>query len=272
MRVLERVFGQDQQAVKLNADDLSGGGLNRHLQWMTRLYKARLALVDELRSGQLNSGLVKNLSGGDTIIANEMRQKDQAWRPTHSLFFTANQAPNFGSGDETKGMRRRYRPLMTGPTLTSEEKRRNQGWEGKLYDEAEGILAWAIEGCYLWQKAEDKDLEPPAEMATWIEADVTANDSAAQWIAECVTFDMGERQSSDSLHQAYVDWFNDVYGSTWLTNGGEKYASKVALGHALRDAAQRQKLVPDAYKDEWKGQGANGKRRSYVGWRVTVKT
>ena len=266
-RVLTHVLGQDQVAVSMSADDLTSGGLMRHTQWLTRLDKARLAIVNDLRKGQLNDGLIKNLSGGDTLVANKMRQNDEAWEPTHTLFMTSNWAPNFGSGDDTEGMRRRYRPLRTGPTITDEEMAADPEWEEKIYAEAEGILAWVIEGCRKWYAGgQDKRMKWP-QMAPWIEEDITANDPAAMWINECVTFDKKQSPRTNTLlHNEYMAWFNKKYGSDWLTRGGVKPVNPDALGRALAAGVRRQGLNPDDYRSS----GKDDARKSFRAWHVAV--
>ena len=54
----------------------------------------------------INVELLKKLSGGDSLVANEMYQADKEWTPTHTLLFTSNTEPNF-AGD-ADGMQRRY--------------------------------------------------------------------------------------------------------------------------------------------------------------------
>ena len=175
-RALTIALGQDEHVVNIAADDLTTAGFNRHKQWLTRFRDARIAIIEEAERGTLNMSLLKKLSGGDTVIANEMYRADSAWRPTHSMFLSSNDPPDFG-GDIT-GMPRRYMPIPTGERITP-----TPGYEVKLANEAEGILAWAIEGC-LWWLDEDKggDIPMSEEMQQLQTMHLEGNDEFAELI------------------------------------------------------------------------------------------
>ena len=82
-------------AATLRSQDFTDGA-DRHTQWLTRLRGARIAVVEELKGKALDVALLKMLSGGDSVVANEMRQADKEWTPSHTLVFTSNTAPDFG--------------------------------------------------------------------------------------------------------------------------------------------------------------------------------
>jgi putative DNA primase/helicase len=122
-------------AASLRAQDFTDGA-DRHPQWMTRLRGARLAVVEEMKGKTLDVGLLKQLSRGDSVVANEMRMADKEWVPTHTLIFTSNTAPDFGNDPD--GMRRRYVPLPTGPERWGDDT--DGTYARRLRVDAEGIL------------------------------------------------------------------------------------------------------------------------------------
>ena len=85
------------------------------------------------------------LSGGDSVVANEMRQADRGWTPSHTLVFTFNTAP---------GLRRR--PGRHAPSVRATAHRAYTPWMRAKFrrtarvKSAEVILAWCIEGTRLW--------------------------------------------------------------------------------------------------------------------------
>jgi len=141
VRTLAYVLGEYAQ--EFSPKDFTKKVFERHLQWMMDLRGVRLAIVQEVADGELNVALVKSLTGGDKIKAHLMRENDETFDPSHTLVFTSNLAPDFGT--DTEGVERRYVPFMTGP-----KQKATPGYEDALKAEAEGILAWCIEGCRLW--------------------------------------------------------------------------------------------------------------------------
>jgi len=175
-RALAIALGQDEHVVNITADDLTVTGFNRHKQWLTRFHNARIAIIEEAERGTLNMSLIKKLSGGDTVVANEMYRSDKAWRPTHSMFLSSNDPPDFG-GDVT-GMPRRYMPIPTGERITPKP-----GYEMQLASEAEGILAWAIEGNIRWQEEDGGgDIPMSAEMQQLQTEHLEGNDEFAEMV------------------------------------------------------------------------------------------
>lgn len=184
MRALLNTLGQDQHAASINPRDLTMSSSGRHLAWMHRMKGVRLALVEEMVRSSINVALLKTLTGADVIVANRMRQDDESWVPTHTLFMTSNHAPNF-AGDSV-GMQRRYRPLLTGPSLRPDEM--SSDWEQYLREEAPGILAWAIEGCLLWQQ-DGKRLPLLDSMHETIDDHIVDDDPHSDWFSECISID-----------------------------------------------------------------------------------
>ncbi len=178
MRTLISVFGQDQYAANINPNDLSR---DRHLAWMHRLKGTRLAVVEEVRNSRLDVSKLKSLTGADTIVANRMRQEDETWAPTHTLFMTANHAPIL---DDTSGMERRYRPIQTGPSIEASEI--DPRYEAAIRSELPGILAWAVRGCLLWQRngCQLAQLDVSRFLA---QEHLQDNDPFLEWGEECVS-------------------------------------------------------------------------------------
>ena len=197
-RALALAMGQDQHVVNISADDLTVTGFNRHKQWLTRFRDARIAIIEEAERSTLNMSLLKKLSGGDTVVANEMYRSDSAWRPTHSMFLSSNDPPDFG-GDVT-GMPRRYMPVPTGVRITP-----TPGYEVKLANEVEGILAWAIDGCLMWLEEDGGgDIPMSDEMVQLQTQHLEGNDEFADLVANgWLVFDEGWKASRAEIRQAY---------------------------------------------------------------------
>lgn len=207
MRGLEAALGENQHLVNINATDLTNR--DRHLSWMTRLRGARLVVAEEATKN-LNTRKLKTLTGADPITANKMRQDDETWMPTHTIFMTANHPLSLSGGDVI-GMRRRYRPLRTGPALPDEEKNQQADWEDRIRAEAPGILAWAVQGCLLWQQRGQR-LPQLAVIEKARDADLEDAGRFGEWFSECVDAESGGEFTTRKSIISSVNWWRAQRG------------------------------------------------------------
>jgi putative DNA primase/helicase len=128
----------------------------RHPTDLAGLRGARLVSALETEQGRRwNEAKVKAITGGDTISARFMRQDFFQYQPHFKLVIAGNHKPSIRNIDEA--MKRRLH--MVPFTVTIPERQRDHNLSDKLLQERDGILAWAVEGCLLWQQ---HGLEPPA--------------------------------------------------------------------------------------------------------------
>jgi putative DNA primase/helicase len=96
----------------------------------------------------LAEGLVKDLTGGDTIAARFLRAEWFDFRPEFKLWLATNHKPVIRGTD--KGIWDRIRPIPF--TVSIPEERQDKELANKLMTELAGILAWAVRGCLEWQR------------------------------------------------------------------------------------------------------------------------
>ena len=101
------------------------------------------------KSRKLRVGVVKQLTGGDTISARFMRKEFFEFKPTFKLFIATNHQPEVNDTDE--GIWRRVKMLPFDYTIRAEERIKDFD-KILIAEELEGILAWAVEGCLEWQR------------------------------------------------------------------------------------------------------------------------
>lgn len=128
----------------------SAGGARSDL---ARLNGARMVGASEIEDGdtKLAVGLVKSLTGGDTVTARFLYGKDTEFTPTYKLWLAANEAPQIDSSDQAIWNRVRILPFknVVPPALI------NPAIKERLRSECVGrqaILAWAVQGAKDWQK------------------------------------------------------------------------------------------------------------------------
>ena len=177
---------------------------DRHPTEMAGLRGARLVVAQETEAGRaLAEAKIKALTGGDKISARFMRGDFFEFVPQFKLMMVGNHRPELKHPDDA--MRRRlhllpltYRPQAPEPLLAEQ-----------LRAEMPGILAWAIEGCLIWQL----DRLGMAEVVRQASAEYFAEqDVLAQWIAERTEINAASSAAASAM---FHDW------STWAKERGQ---------------------------------------------------
>jgi len=119
---------------------------------IARLAGARLVTSIEVDDGKrLAEGLVKQLTGGDTVTARELYAKEFEFVPQFKLVLVANHAPTVHSDDEAM-----WRRILRVPFDNAiPEAGQDRSVKLILRDPAvsgPAILAWLVEGCLQWQR------------------------------------------------------------------------------------------------------------------------
>ena len=176
---------------------------------IARLPGVRLAFANETRKGlQLDAGLIKALTGGDTVQARHLYQAEFDFKPTHKLWLRTNEEPQFDGGDT--GMQRRVKKIPFTHEV-KKSKAEDANLPEKLRAEAPGILNWAIRGLLSYQK---HGLTEPAIVQTETAEYIKSLDILAQFIdEECETGPF--KQAAGDLYKRYRDWI-DVRGQKAL--------------------------------------------------------
>lgn len=119
---------------------------------LARLAGARIVLSIEVEQGRrLAEGLIKMLTGGDTVAARFLFHEAFEFRPTFTLWLVANHAPKVPDDDDA--LWRRIVRIPFEHTLPKEA--RDPTVKAALRDPqtaGAAILAWAVEGCLAWQR------------------------------------------------------------------------------------------------------------------------
>ena len=175
---------------------------------IARLPGVRLAFANETRKGlQLDAGLIKALTGGDTVQARHLYQAEFDFKPTHKLWLRTNEEPQFDGADT--GMQRRVKKI---PFVNEIKKTKPEDPDlpEKLRGEAAGILNWALRGLLAYQKY---SLTEPTIITTETAEYIKSLDILAQFIEEQCDVGPTYRQPANKLYQQY---------RTWIENRGQK--------------------------------------------------
>lgn len=116
---------------------------------LARLVGARMvAAVESPENKFLDEATVKQLTGSDTVTARFLHQEYFEFRPSFKIWLATNHKPRIKGTDN--GIWRRLHLIPFSVTIQKEDQDRSL--PDKLRKELSGILNWALEGFYEWQK------------------------------------------------------------------------------------------------------------------------
>ncbi|MGH1142119.1 phage/plasmid primase, P4 family [Bacillus pseudomycoides] len=167
---------------------------------IARLVGSRFVSAIESEEGeQLSEAFVKQITGGEPVLARFLRQEYFEFIPEFKVFFTTNHKPVIKGVDE--GIWRRIRLVPFNLQLPKEK--RDKKLPEKLSLEMPGILNWAIEGCMKWQKSGLKD--PAIVMKATVDYKEEM-DILGPFMFECCFKNEDKQISAKELYEVYSNW------------------------------------------------------------------
>lgn len=176
--------------------------------FIVRLREKRLVWASESREdSRLNVGLVKQLTGDESITARDLYARPVMFRQSHTLILITNHRPRFPDADDEAIWRRvllvPFEQRFVDDPRRSNEHRRQRDISAGLREEASGILAWLARGCLEWQRV---GLNPPAAVQTSTAQYRLDEDLLGQFIEDCAQVGDDLKVGAGALYRRYVDW------------------------------------------------------------------
>jgi len=163
----------------------------------------RFVVSSELSDGnRLNEGLVKDLTGGDTMSARFLYGEVFHFKPTFKLWLYGNHKPTISGTDD--GIWRRVRLIPFDVQIPPNERDPQLG--RKLIAELPGILAWAVRG---WQDYRKNGLQTPDKVQRATSDYRAESDILGQFIADRCILQGGETAEAGKLYTAYKEWADE---------------------------------------------------------------
>ncbi|VFA94746.1 Uncharacterized conserved protein [Nocardia farcinica] len=185
----------------------------------------RWVSVSESDKGRrLAEATMKRLTGGDTIRARRMRQDFVEFTPSHTAVLVTNHLPQV-SGDD-QAVWRRLRVVPFDVVIPAEE--RDPHLAEALQLEADGILAWAIQGYIEW---EQRGLDEPHSVRAATDRYQTDSNDVARFIDERCFVSPQAYGTPGEFHIAYSEWAR--------ADGEAQQMSLKAFGAALAERGYR---------------------------------
>ena len=170
---------------------------------VARLCGCRLVSAIETNANKnLDIGLVKALTGRDTVTARFLYKGEFEFQPEFKLWLIANDAPVVPDDDDAAWRRLVRIPFEN--VITAQQ--RNPALKAMLTDPTvagPAILAWAVRGCLEWQR---HGLRVPSAIERAIHEYRGSMDPLKDFFAEKCSFADGVSVGSSELYNAYLAW------------------------------------------------------------------
>ena len=187
---------------------------------IARLRGARFVATSETEENRrLAESVIKQLTGGDTLVARVLYGSLFEFEPTHKLWLATNHLPQVRGTDEAIWSRLKQVPF----TVTIPKERQDRHLKDKLLAEARGILRWAVDGCMEWRR---HGLGESVNVTRATETYREESDVFGRFLEDCCDVGPGQREATGALYAVYC---------TWAANQGLKPMSQVYFGRKLAE-------------------------------------
>jgi len=192
---------------------------------IARLAGSRLVASVEVDEGKkLAEGLIKSITGGESVTARFLYKEAFSFLPTFKLWLVANDAPDVKSSDAAM-----WRRILRVPfDQVVPKSKRDPQLKAQLRDPdiaGPAILAWAVKGCLDWQQ--QKGLQIPAVVTLATEEYRAEMNPLNEFVTDCCQLDPDDPnfwESTTNLRSAYGGW-RDQNGTAYLSD--KKIASSL---------------------------------------------
>ena len=192
-----------------------------HPTQLAYIFGRRMVVSMETGEGnRMDETLVKQLTGGDKIVARRMREDFWEFSPTHKLWLSTNYKPRIHGYDEAVWERIRLIPFKV--SFLSNDPRQDKRLPEKLRGELPGILRWAVEGCLEWQ---EDGLGSPDNVSIATQCYRSDEDVLGVFLNDCCVLKQDAYATARALYARYIKWCKD---------NGERVKSQSKLGRYLR--------------------------------------
>ena len=189
---------------------------------IARLENTRLVTSSEANEGsRLDESLVKQLTGGDRILARFLYGQEFEYDPKFKIWMATNHLPFIRGTDE--GIWRRIKVIPFNVQIPANKVDKNL--ENKLKAEWTGILNWIVQGAIMWQVEGLKDPEVVQDASKQYRESM---DPLEAFLNECCIAGGNYTIKARPLYNAYRDWARDSNEHLMsMTKFGKEMAKKL---------------------------------------------
>jgi phage/plasmid-associated DNA primase len=158
----------------------------------------RLVTVTESVAGNLNTSMLKLMSGGDALSGARMRQDQEVFKPTHKVLLPTNDRPQLPADPAFRG---RVHMIPFGANFTGREDRTLD--HTLQHTELPGILHRLITLC---PDVIENGLRPPASVLAETDQLFTELDITKQFRDDCLETDASAETPESEMEEGIAEW------------------------------------------------------------------
>lgn len=190
---------------------------------IARMVGKRFLQTSETAAGRrLDEEIVKNLTGGEGVVARHLYGKEFEHTPTGKVHYVTNHLPRLSNADS---IWRRLHLLTWGVTIPEGERVKNLG-RLLASHEGPGILNWLVQGALAWQEL--GGLARPEQATADVLQYRTEQDELGEFLEDFIVPAAGARATVETIYTAYQRWIG-------VSGLGHKALSRQALSMAMRE-------------------------------------
>lgn len=172
---------------------------------IARLKSTRFVTCEEPTEGvRLNEGLLKQLTGGSKITCRFLYSAEFEYVPEFKIWIATNHKPVIRGTDV--GIWRRIKLIPFEVNIPKDRVDVNLKY--KLRKEAPQILAWAVQGCIMWQK---EGMKEPDRVLDAVKEYKVEMDLLASFVEQCIIIDYEStvKITAQEMFALYMKWAKD---------------------------------------------------------------
>ena len=165
---------------------------------------ARLVFASESNKYQsLNPAKVKALTGGNLVYCAFKYGQHFSYKPQYAVWLSSNHELNADADDDALWGRVK---IISFPysRLGKEDKSLKQRLQST--ENLEAVLAWLIDGAFLWYQHEGRGLQTPDAVKALTRSHRDAQDTLGIWLDERCERIAGEWTENEKLRESYETW------------------------------------------------------------------
>lgn len=171
---------------------------------LVRMNKSRFVSSAEAnKQTYFDEALVKRLTGDDPITARELYKEYVTFKPECKIVIATNRIPRFDRTDTAFSNRVKIIPFNVSIPLEEQDKNLKE----KLMLESEGILAWAVRGCLLWQEQGLGDIP----LVDAVNVEIRSDNSVENFVTACCVQGNDHYIKVADLYEAYTVYHANIH-------------------------------------------------------------
>lgn len=176
---------------------------------LARMRGTRFVTASETEGDRgFDAGVIKKLTGNDTVVARKLYEESFEFRPQHKLWLAANHKPVVKEAGYAFWRRMRLIPFTV--TFKGSKREDKEKLERTLKSEYAGILNWAIAGCLEWRQ---HGLQEPRAIQQATTSYQDENDALGEFLSQTCVFDRKSWASTADLYKVFGEWWIDTRGT-----------------------------------------------------------